>query len=214
MHVLAERQRGSVVPTVVQPQSVFLSIGRSLGRAKTRSPSCQPEPASMRSPSWAALCRCGSATSGGGSARVRWLRVHLGSSWISPRRRWMLRSRWACCSAGRGPSTAAPRPRTAAGPGRGRRSRGGVADVRGGFQDGAGVIEVQRGGDVAGPLRRRVDHVGDVPRDVAPAATSAVSQGGLTAIGSAAAPVTAFLRPGTWNLRSGTNGPEPRAKVP
>jgi hypothetical protein len=39
--------------------------------------------------------------------------------------------------------------------------------VRGGFQDGPGLLEVESGGDVAGSLRGRVDERGDGARDVA-----------------------------------------------
>src|SRR3712207_7945069 len=41
---------------------------------------------------------------------------------------------------------------------------GGVADVRGCLQDGAGLAEVQGGGDVAGALGGWVDECGDVDR--------------------------------------------------
>ncbi|MDK3258167.1 hypothetical protein QOZ86_16810 [Blastococcus capsensis] len=42
----------------------------------------------------------------------------------------------------------------------------GVADVRRGFEDGAGLAEVEGGGDVAGALGGRVDEGGDVAGDV------------------------------------------------
>jgi hypothetical protein len=44
---------------------------------------------------------------------------------------------------------------------------GGVADLRGGFQDGAILLEVEGSGDVARVLRRRVDERGDVAGGVA-----------------------------------------------
>jgi hypothetical protein len=50
--------------------------------------------------------------------------------------------------------------------GEGDRPAGGVADLRGGFEDGAGLLEVEGGGDVPGPLRRRIDQGGDVVRHV------------------------------------------------
>ncbi len=44
---------------------------------------------------------------------------------------------------------------------------GRVADGDGGFEDGAGLVEVQGGGEVALPLGGRVDQGGDVARDMA-----------------------------------------------
>jgi len=47
------------------------------------------------------------------------------------------------------------------------RPTGRVADGGGGFQDGAGLVEVESGGQVARPLGRRVDEGGDVTGNVA-----------------------------------------------
>jgi hypothetical protein len=51
--------------------------------------------------------------------------------------------------------------------GQGNRPAGRVAHGRGGLEDGAGLVEVQGGGQVARPLGRRVDEARDVARDVA-----------------------------------------------
>src|SRR4051794_6840011 len=92
VHVLGQQQDGGGVPAVVQadvPDAgglqqagrvvlVGLLVDRPWGWAKTRSSSRHSEPASIRSPSCAAWCRCSSATSG--DSPTAWRGGDIGSA--------------------------------------------------------------------------------------------------------------------------------------
>jgi hypothetical protein len=86
VHALAQQKRRSCVPAVVEADMAdagllqqagpvvvvgLLVDGAAVGLGEEQVSSCHSEPASIRSPRCAALCRCRSAKSDSGSARVR-----------------------------------------------------------------------------------------------------------------------------------------------